>query len=156
FTVAMGSQVAGLPGEGWSLNFGGIPEDNGTGEGGFAPLPGGLTISFDTLDDGNDPPSIEVFIGGVSIANFPWTFLFDAARTTSATMDVFLDNVKASTQALPVIETGGPIISEFVANNTEFEDEFAEKPGWIELLNGSATPEDLTRWYLTDSKANLT
>ena len=199
FTVAMGSPAAGSPGEGWSVNFGRIPQDNGTGEGGFAPLPGGLTIAFDTLDNGNDPPSIEVFVGGVSITNFPRTFLFDAAsrlvvvhwdaagldltydskvvcadlptpgfapgvghvfaftaRTTSATMDISIDNVKASTQSLPVIETGGPIISEFVANNTEFEDEFAEKSDWIELLNGSATSEDLTGWYLTDSKANLT
>src|SRR6185369_299550 len=78
------------------------------------------------------------------------------ARTTTATADITIDNVKASTQALPVIETGGPIITEFVANNTVFEDEFAEKPGWIELLNGSAASVDLTGWYLTDSKSNLT
>ena len=199
FMAAMGSPAAGSPGEGWSVNFGGIPDDNGTGEGGFAPLPGGLTIAFDSLDNGNDPPSIEVFVDGVSIADFPRTFLIDGtsrlvvvhwdvagldlsydskvvctdlptpgftpgvghifaftARTTSATMDVLLDNVKVSTQALPVIETGGPIISEFVANNSEFEDEFAEKPGWIELLNGSAGSMDLTGWYLTDSKSNLT
>ncbi|MEO8427221.1 MAG: CotH kinase family protein [Verrucomicrobiota bacterium] len=199
FTVMMGAPDAGSPGEGWSVNFGRIPSDNGTGEGGFAPLPGGLTIAFNTLDNGNDPPSIEVFIGGVSIADFPRTFLFDAtsrlvlihwdaagldlnydgkivctdlptpgfapgvghvfaftARTTAATMDIAIDNVKAATQPVPVIDTGGPIITEFVANNTVFEDEFAEKPGWIELLNGSAASVDLTGWYLTDSKSNLT
>src|SRR5262245_26101064 len=198
FTVMMGNPDSGPPSEGWSVNFGRIPNDNGTGEGGFAPLPGGLTIAFDTFDNGNDPPSIEVFIGGVSITNFPRAFVFDptsrlvvihwdalgldliydgkvvctdlptpgfspgvghvfafTARTTSIIMDIAIDNVKAATQPLPVIETGGPIISEFVANNTEFEDEFAGKPGWIELLNGSATSEDLTGWYLTDSKSNL-
>ena len=32
----------------------------------------------------------------------------------------------------------------------------AEKPGWIELLNGSAASVDLTGWYLTDSRSNLT
>jgi hypothetical protein len=199
FTVVMDGLASGAPGEGWSLNFGRIPNDNGTGEGGFAPLPGGLTIAFDTRDDANDPPSITVFIGGVSLTNVPKTFSFDTtsravvihwdsagldltydgravctdlatpglapgvghlfaftARTTSATMDVLIDNLKVTTQAIPAIDTGGPIISEFVANNTEFEDEFAEKPGWIELLNGSPASVDLTGWYLTDAKDNLT
>ncbi len=194
------AKLAGSPGgEGWSINFGKIPDDNGTGEGGFAPLPGGLTIAFDPYDNGNDAPSIEVFIGGVSITNIPASFLMDgfgrslslhwdsaglditndnravcvdlplpgfapapgdrfafSARTTAATMDLFLDNLKVTTQALPVIDTGGPIISEFVANNGELEDEFADKPGWIELMNGSGTTANLTGWYLTDSKQNLT
>ena len=199
FGVVMESPSGETPGEGWSVNFGRIPKDNGTGEGGFAPLPGGLTISFDTFNNGNDLPSIQVFIGGVSIADFPRVFFFDStsravvihwdsagldltydgkvvctdrptpglvpgvgqifaftARTTSARMDVSIGNLKVTTQALPVIEAGGPIISEFVASNSEFEDEFAEKPGWIELLNGSAAPVDLTGWYLTDSKDALT
>ncbi|MBI4657586.1 MAG: CotH kinase family protein [Verrucomicrobia bacterium] len=198
FTVVMDSQSAASPSEGWSVNFGRIPNDNGTGEGGFAPLQGGLTIAFDTFDNGNDPPSIEVFIGDVSLKDVPWSFVFDAAsravaihwdsfgldvtyegkvmcadlptpgfapgvghvfaftaRTTSAGMNVSIDNLRATTQALPVIETGGPIISEFVANNSEFEDEFADKSGWIELFNGSAASADLTGWYLTDSKDNL-
>ena len=178
FSVAMDGPATGLPGEGWSVNFGRIPNDDGTGEGGFAPLPGGLTIAFDTFDNGNNPPSIEVLVGGVRIADFPKSFVFDpagrtavihwdsdgleityenkvvcvdlptpglapgvghlfafTARTTSAAMDISIDNLRATTQALPVIETGGPIISEFVANNSEFEDDFADKPGWIELLN---------------------
>ncbi|MSU36276.1 MAG: hypothetical protein EXS36_14505 [Pedosphaera sp.] len=199
FGVTMGAGTGLSTGEGWSVNFGRIPNDEGTGEGGFAPLPGGLTIAFDTLDNGEDPTSIEVFIGGVSIAAFPRAFIFDqfsrivtvhwdsaglditydgnvictdlatpgftpgpgnifafTARTTSASQDVFLDNLKATTLALPVIETGGPILSEFVANNGDLEDEFADKPGWIELLNGSAIPVDLTGWYLTDSKKSLT
>lgn len=199
FGVTMGAGTGLSTGEGWSVNFGRIPNDEGTGEGGFAPLPGGLTIAFDTLDNGEDPTSIEVFIAGVSIAAFPRAFAFDpicrivamhwdstglditydgklvctnlpmpgftpgpgnsfafTARTTLASQDVFLDRLKATTLALPVIETGGPIISEFVANNGELEDEFADKPGWLELLNGSANPVDLTGWYLTDSKMNLT
>ncbi len=199
FGVVMGAGSGPVTGEGWSVNFGRIPNDEGTGEGGFAPLPGGLTIAFDTLDNGEGPPSIEVFIGGVSIATFPRTFTFDpvirgvavhwdsagldisyegavvcanlptpgftpgpgnifafTARTTKASQDVFLETLKATTTALPVIETGGPIISEFVANNGTLEDEFADKPGWLELLNGSANPVDLTGWYLTDSKKVLT
>ncbi len=199
FSVAMDKDSGALAGEGWSINFGRVPNDNGTGEGGFAPLSGGLTIAFDTLDGGSDPTSVEVSVGGVSIANFPRTFIFGpasrviavhwdqvgldvtydgkaicadlptpgfnpgpgnifafTARTTDSGMDTIIDNLKGVTQALPVIETGGPIISEFVANNSEFEDEFADKPGWIELMNGSATSADLTGWYLTDAKDNLT
>jgi hypothetical protein len=199
FNVVMDTRTGASPGEGWSVNFGRIPKDNGTGEGGFAPLPGGLTIAFDTLDAAGDPPSIEVFIGGVSITNFQRSFFFNpssravsihwdsagldmsfeskvvctdlptpgftpgpgdifafTARTTAAGMDVSIDDLRATTQVVPVIDTGGPIISEFVANNSEFEDEFAEKPGWIELMNGSAASVNLAGWYLTDSKANLT
>ncbi len=199
FNVIMNGASDGTAGEGWSINFGRIPRDNGTGEGGFAPLPRGLTIAFDPLDNGNDPASIEVFIGGVSIANFPRTFAINSsiraviihwdstgldinfegkvvctdlptpgfspgvgdifaftARTTTAAMDVFIDSLKATTTAIPVIVAGGPIISEFVANNGTFEDEFGGKPGWIELLNGGPATVDMAGWYLTDSKANLT
>ncbi|MBM3836906.1 MAG: hypothetical protein FJ398_02890 [Verrucomicrobia bacterium] len=199
FNVIMDTPTGAASGEGWSINFGRIPKDNGTGEGGFAPLPGGLTIAFDTLDAANDPPSIEVFIGGVSITNVQRSFLFSpssravvihwdsagldlsfesrpvctdlptpgftpgvgdqfafTARTTTTGMHVSIDDLRATTLAVPVIDTGGPIISEFVANNSEFEDEFADKPGWIELMNGSAASVDLAGWYLTDSKANLT
>jgi hypothetical protein len=198
FNVAMAGPTNAPIGEGWSLNFGHIPSDNGTGEGGFAPLPRGLTIAFDTADDPDDPPSMEIFVGGVSVANFPRTFQFDgvsrgmaihwdsfgldlsfdnkvvctdlalpgfspsvgdtfafSARTTLATMTVNLDNLKATTLASPVLNTGGVIISEFVANNSQFEDEFAEKPSWIEIFNGSPDTADLTGWYLTDSKKNL-
>ena len=200
FDLIMNKATAGSVGEGWSLNFGDLPEDFGTGEGGFAPLPGGLTIAFDTGDDTEDPTSVEVSAGGVVVAEFPWTFGYRTAgrrtlihwdsatglditydrkvvcaglplpgfgpgvgnrfgftaRTTSSTMDVILDNLKVGTVALPAIESGGPIISEFVADNSDLEDEFADKPGWIELLNGSAEPVDLSGWYLTDNKEKLT
>ena len=199
FSLILDSSSDGSAGEGCSVNFGRIPDDNGTGEGGFAPLPGGLTIAFDTHDDGDDSPSIEIFVGGISIGNFPTSFVYGmasrillinwdseglditynrrkvcanlptpgfapgvgdllafSARTTEVTMDVLIDNVSVSTEALPAIETDGPIISEFVADNSEFEDEYADKPGWIELFNGSGVLADLSGWYLTDSKDNLT
>ena len=198
FSLILDRATDGTVGEGCSVNFGNIPEDNGTGEGGFAPLPGGLTIAFDAHDEGDDPPSIEIFVGGISIGNFPTSFAYGlasrivlinwdseglditynrrrvcadlptpgfapgvgdtlafSARTTEITMDVLIDNVSVSTEALPAIETGGPIISEFVADNSEFEDEFADKPCWIELFNGSGTLADLSGWFLTDSKDNL-
>jgi len=199
FSVGMEPLSTGEPGEGWSVNFGGLPADNGTGEGGFVPLRRGLTIAFDTRDDGGDPTSIQVVIDGVVVGNFPRTFVLNAsprvvvvhwdsfgldltydnravfadlptpgfapnpgdsfgftARSTGVGMSVLLDDLRAATQTLPVLETGGAIISEFVANNDIFEDEYADKPGWIELLNGSSDVIDLAGWYLTDSKSNLT
>ena len=199
FSLILDTPAEGNAGEGLSLNFGRIPQDNGTGENGFAPLPGGLTVVFDPGNGAEELPVIEVRVGGVSIGSFPARFSFGSAsriytihwdsggldisqsrtvycadfptpgfspsvgntfaftaRTTSATMDVLIDNLSVVTDPLPAIETGGPVISEFVADNTEFEDEFADKPGWIELFNGSGTFVDLEGWYLTDSKENLT
>ncbi len=199
FNVAMDWQVVGQPGEGWSVNFGPLPTDNGTGESGFVPLRRGLSVGFNTQNGGDDPSSIQVIIDGVVVAKFLKTFLFDpnqrlvslhwdeagldlnfdnrvicvdlptpgftpspgsafgfSARSTHAGMSVLLDNLRATTQVLPILDTGGVIISEFVANNTSFEDEYADKPGWLELLNGSSEVVDLGGWYLTDSKSNLT
>lgn len=197
FVVLMNSATAS-PGEGWSLNFGPLPEDNGTGEDGFVPLPGGLTVSFDPLDNGEgDSASIEILAGGVSLTNFPRAFPMDAsprgvvihwdsfgldltfenrvivtnlptpgfapseghrfaftARTTTNAMEVRIDDLKVTTQPLPVIETGGPIISELMSNNDEFEDEFGDKSPWVELFNGSAQAVILDGWFLTDSKSN--
>ena len=199
FGVFMDKDPGAPAGEGWSLNFGRIPADNGTGENGFSPLPGGLTLAFDTGAEAGDPSSIEVFVGGVTVGNYSLTFahgfvlrsvlfhwdqtgldltydgkvvfadlptpgfnpgpgdvLAFTARTTVAGMDTVIDNLKVATVGLPVIQVGGPVISEFVADNPDFEDEFADKPGWIELFNGSASSIDLTGWYLTDARGKLT
>ncbi|NCF90181.1 MAG: hypothetical protein GWQ05_04370 [Verrucomicrobiaceae bacterium] len=61
------------PADGFSVNFGAIPDGYGGGEGGFA-IPDGLIIAWDTYDNGSDSPSIEVFSDGISIANFPQSF----------------------------------------------------------------------------------
>ncbi len=199
FSVVMSSLAGTEAGEGWSVNFGAIPPDNGTGEGGFVPLPRGLSVAFEARDELDRLTAIEVFVGGVSVGRFPSSFPLDgvarslslhwdnfgldliydnktivsdfsisgfspgigdtfafSARTTDATMDVSLDNLRATTTALPVLNTGGLIISEFVANNSELEDEFGAKPSWIELFNGTPQSIDLTGWFLTDSKKNLT
>lgn len=198
-SVVMDQPVGGTPGEGWSVNFGAIPKDSGGGEGGFADLPFGLTIAFDTKGNGGDDvPSIEVISNRVSIANYPQSFVYGtsgtglvlhwdsaglditwnskkiaidlptpgfvpgenqivafSARTTAATQDVFLDNIKVSSTALPVINTGGPIISEFAASNSIVEDDDADKSGWIEIFNGSGEQVNLLGYYLTDDPANL-
>lgn len=64
-----------LPAEGWSFNFGPLPNNFGNGELGFA-MSSGLSIGWDT-GNGGDPTSIEIFSGGVSIGNFVRTFAFD-------------------------------------------------------------------------------
>lgn len=52
------------------------------------------------------------------------------------------------------IHLGGPVISEFLARNeTGLQDEDGERPDWIEILNASETPVDLSGWHLTDDPA---
>jgi len=84
FTVQMAA--TGTPAEGWSVNFGAIPSGNGAGDGGFV-MPKGIVIAWDTFNTGNDPPSIEVFCNGVSVANFPQTFAFGAFRPVAIHWD---------------------------------------------------------------------
>lgn len=198
FTVVMDKSAELGPAEGFSFNFGRLPADNGTGEGGFAPLRGGLTLAWDTRDNGDDPTSIQVAVDGTIITNVPRTYVYgivsrtatihwDAAgldlsfdnkvifadlptpgfvprvgdrfgftaRSSDGSYDLNIDGLKVSTTGLPVIDTGGPIISEFVAHNSLFEDEFTQKPGWIELFNGNPEQADLEGWYLTDSRDDL-
>ena len=68
--------ASGTPADGFSLNFGNLPADNGGGESGFA-MAGGIVIAWDTYNNTNDAPSIEVFANGISVGNIPRTFLFD-------------------------------------------------------------------------------
>ena len=71
FNLRMSTEYT--PADGFSVNFGAVPDGNGGGEGGFA-MPDGLFVAWDTYNNGGDTPSIEVFSDGVSIANFPQTF----------------------------------------------------------------------------------
>lgn len=191
--------AAGTPADGYSLNFGNIPSDQGGGEGGFA-MQGGLVIAWDTYDNGGDAPSIEVFANGVSIGNFPQTFSYDgnyrpvvahwdengldltfngvsictnlptpgfapapgnrfgfSARTGGATQDTYLDDLLITTSQATPIETGGPVITEFVADNKDsLEDEDADSPDWIEIYNGQNASVNLSGWTLTNLIGNKT
>lgn len=186
---------AKTPADGWSLNVGPIPAGNGDGEGGFV-MSGGLTIAFDTYDNGNDSPSIEVFANGISVGNYPRTFSYSSttsrnlvvhwdnagldvtydgaavctnlatpgyipaaghsfafcARTGGATQTTQIDNLLITTVAQSPLDTGGPLISEFCADNENgIEDENGDRSDWIEIYNGSATPANLSGWFLTDT-----
>jgi hypothetical protein len=190
------------PADGVSVNFGGIPAGDGGGEAGFA-MDEGLTIAWDTYDNGGDPRSVEVFADGVSVGNFPFsslsfnpisttyrqvTVFWDengldlsyggvvlatnlatpgflpkigdrcafSARTGGATQDSRMDDLTVTTVAVTPIETGGPVITEFMADNDEtLEDEDVTAVDWIEIYNGQATPVNLAGYYLTDTSANL-
>ena len=91
------------PSEGWSINFGRIPADNGTGEGGFAPLPRGLTLSFKTHPTAGETSSIQISVSGVIIGEFPRVFTFNngqrilAIHWDSAGLDVSIDKAPVCT-----------------------------------------------------------
>ncbi|MDA7882068.1 CotH kinase family protein, partial [Akkermansiaceae bacterium] len=53
-------------------------------------------------------------------------------------------------------QSDGPVISEFMANNTELEDEDLDTPDWIELFNSGNTAINLSGYYLTNDPLNKT
>jgi hypothetical protein len=188
--------ATGTPADGYSLNFGAIPAGNGGGEGGYV-MPNGLVIAWDTYNNGNDVPSIEVFANGISVGNFPQTFAYNGSvkavaihwdasglditvggvaictnlatsgfipsagnsfafsgRTGGATQDAFIDDLQIGTVPTLPLETGGPVITEFCADNTRLEDEDVETPDWIEIYNGQNASVNMNGWHLTNSQAN--
>ncbi len=77
------------------------------------------------------------------------------ARTGGATEDVFLDNLSVATVPVVPIETGGPTISEFVADNGTQEDEDCTTGAWLEIYNGQNVAQTMTGWSLTDDAGVL-
>ena len=73
------------------------------------------------------------------------------ARTGGATEDVILDNIVITTVPVNPIDTGGPVISEFLVDNAGFgEDEDCQSGSWIEIYNGQNVTQNFSGWYLTD------
>jgi hypothetical protein len=187
--------------DGFSLNFGDIPEggDAGGGEAGFS-MENGLMIAFDTYDNGGDAPRIRVYADNVTV-NTSWVAPFTpndtrfhsvvlhwdangldmtydgtvvcsnlplpgfsplqgqrfafSGRTGGITQDTFIDNVTITTTVAPPLQTGGVVITEFLADNGGgIEDEDGDTPDWIELYNGNSVPLDLVGWRLTNSSAD--
>ena len=77
------------------------------------------------------------------------------ARTGGSTEDVFLDNLSIVTVPVVPIETGGPSISEFVADNETQEDEDCTTGAWLEIYNGQNVAQTMTGWSLTDDAGVL-
>lgn len=79
------------------------------------------------------------------------TVAFSARTGPVATQEISIDNLQVLTTPLANIVTGGPVITEFVADNKDsYEDEDLESPDWIEVFNGSAAGVSLTGWFLTN------
>jgi hypothetical protein len=82
-------------------------------------------------------------------------FAFTARCESSNTMDMFLDDVALSTGLITPIETGGPVITEFMADNEEtLEDEDTDSPDWIEIYNGQNATVNLSGYRLTNIQGN--
>ncbi|HWN93944.1 MAG TPA: CotH kinase family protein [Methylomirabilota bacterium] len=72
-----------------------------------------------------------------------------------AVLLVLLASLTASTQAADTFTS--VYISEFVADNRRgLTDDDGDRPGWIELHNGSSSAVNLGGWFLTDTPTNLT
>ena len=82
-------------------------------------------------------------------------FGFSARCEPSNTMDLFLDDVVLATTQVGQIETGGPVISEFMADNSQtLEDEDTDSSDWIEIYNGQNATVNLAGWRLTKTVGN--
>ena len=78
-------------------------------------------------------------------------FAFTARTESGNTMDMFLDDVTLATTQLQPVETGGPVISEFMADNADtLEDEDTDSPDWIEIYNGQNATVNLAGYRLTN------
>ena len=81
-----------------------------------------------------------------------------AARTgETVSQTVLIDNLQVKTTPTASVNTGGFIISEFVADNkNSLEDDDLETPDWIEIYNGGGTLLSLAGWFLTTDPTNKT
>jgi hypothetical protein len=105
----------------------------------------GLDVTF----DGNTIGTNLATPGYVPVGGHTFAF---TARTGGYRQSTYLDDLVIATTPNSLLETGGPVISEFCADNEDtLEDENGDSSDWIEIYNGSPTPANLSGWYLTDS-----
>ena len=82
-------------------------------------------------------------------------FAFSTRTESSNTMNLYIDDVSLSTTPLQLLETGGPVITEFVADNSSsLEDEDVDSPDWIEIYNGQNASVNLAGYRLTNAVGN--
>jgi hypothetical protein len=81
-------------------------------------------------------------------------FGFTARTSTTLNQGVFIDDLSVTTVPAAPLETGGPYITEFMADNGETrEDEDCEAGAWVEIYNGQNAATNLAGWTLTDEPA---
>ena len=80
-----------------------------------------------------------------------------SVRAESTGLDMLLDDVVLATAQIGQIETGGPVITEFMADNAGgIEDEETDASDWIEIYNGQNASVNLSGYRLTNAAGNLT
>lgn len=80
-----------------------------------------------------------------------------SGRTGGATQNTYLDDLVLSTSTASPIETGGPVISEFVADNDDsYEDGELDSPDWLEIYNGQDATLNLGGYHLTTDPTHTT
>ncbi|MDB6071884.1 MAG: Spore coat protein CotH, partial [Verrucomicrobiales bacterium] len=76
---------------------------------------------------------------------------FTARTTSGGSQEISIDSLRVSTTPAATIVTGGPVITEFVAENGgSYEDEDLDRSDWLEIFNGSNTAVAMGGWHLTD------
>lgn len=74
-----------------------------------------------------------------------------SARTGGLSQDSLIDNLTFTTTTSAAIETGGPVINEFVASNEDgLEDEDLDSSDWLEIYNGQDQQLNLDGYFLTN------
>jgi hypothetical protein len=76
-----------------------------------------------------------------------------SARTGSLTEDVYIDNINFTTTPTPPITRPSLAISEMVVDNSKYEDDHCQTPGYVEIYNGTNAVMSLDGWSLTDDPA---
>src|SRR4029077_4631093 len=93
----------------------------------------GLDVTFNGVPIFTDLPTP----GFVPAVGNKFAFSARCEASIANTMDLFLDDVTLTTTQLQPTETGGPVISEFMADNSSIlKDEDNDSPDWIEIFNG--------------------
>lgn len=74
------------------------------------------------------------------------------ARTGGSRQTTSLDDLLITTVPAALLETGGPVISEFCADNEgTLDDENGDSSDWIEIYNGSNAAVNLSGWFLSNN-----
>ena len=115
----------------------------------------GLDMSYDLNANGNLADAGESIFSNLALPGFRPvagnSFAFTARTSSTMTEDVFFDVLHFETTPEGLVNTGGPVISEFLAENSRLEDEDAQTSDWIEIYNGQNTSINLGGWFLTDN-----
>ncbi len=123
-------------------------------DGGFHPV----VIKWNVFDGLEVSYAGQVVMTGIPTPGFSpavgHRFGFTARTSAALSEGVFLDDLSVTTVPSAPLETGGPYITEFMADNRDTrEDEDCESGAWLEIYNGQSTAVSLAGWSLTDDPA---